>query len=123
MSQADAWLLLCVRELEHLRKLSRLNIRLLAHGRDMDYPDVISLLGEYNSILDMFFETRAARESWRDISPDMPALFALLERRGRFIARQQERVSPILDRILNGYPQSPRRLALDASGRFTLTGG
>jgi len=123
MSQADAWLLLCVRELEHLRKLSRMNIRLLAHGRDMDYPDIISLLGEYNSILDMLRETMTARESWRDLAPDMPALSALLERRERFIARQQERVSPVLDRVLSGYPQVPRRLALDAAGRFTLTGG
>jgi len=123
MSQADAWLFLCARELEYLRTLSLLNIRLLAHGRDMDYPSVISLLDECNSLLDMLRETRAARDSWRDLAPEMPALLALLERRRRSVARQQERVSPVLDRILSGYPQAPKRLTLDASGRFTLTGG
>ncbi|MDR2733060.1 MAG: hypothetical protein LBC99_00275 [Spirochaetota bacterium] len=121
MSQADAWLLLCTRELEYLRKLSRLNIRLLAHGRDMDYPSVISLLGEYNSILLMLRESRSARASWRDLSPDMPPLSALLARREAFTARQQERVSPVLDRILSACPQVPKHLVLDASGRFTVS--
>jgi len=124
MSQAEytTWLLLCTQELDWLRKLSRMNITLLARGRDMDYPELISFLERYNLSLNSLKECADTREEWqkRDLAPCLPALQSMLERRRARVWRQQERVSPMLDRIVAECPQQVPRLALDASGRFSV---
>jgi len=124
MSQAEyqTWLLLSQNELTWLRRLSRMNIHLLAHGQDMGYQGLISFLGEYSAALDAWRESEDVRGEWRrrDLAPHIPSLEAVIARRRDRVSRQQERVSPMLDRILAACPQKAPRLVLDASGRFSI---
>jgi len=122
MSQAEytSWLLLCAQELDWLKRLSHMNIRLLARAQSMGYAEIISLLETYSVAGDALEKCTHTREEWgaRDLAPKIPEVNALIERRRHRVWRQQERVSPMLERILAECPQKAPRLTLDASGKF-----
>jgi hypothetical protein len=124
MSQAEynTWLLLCTRELSWLKTLCRINIRLLAHGQGMGYPELIALLDEYSMAMDALEECADTREEWLKLGlvQSPPVIQSMIERRRSRVWRQQERVSPMLDRILASCPQKAPRLILDTSGRFSI---